>query len=588
MLNEKIKEALRVLSDDQYQLAKELIGYCSEVDLYTENEREVFRTLSNIFSLSYADAVDSFVPEFVYADGRRTYAIEDLDQTTIDLILEVVDFSENLALRSKLAHILLKATKNNQYCNQAVPDYLALYRENRVSEDWVTPFIYLKLAFAVAKTVKKDQLYQNVLLEIDSWIKTEAQEGTDSDFISIILIERFIDFLPKESFYDYLNQVEKIYSFTEKIYLVERIFQVKLKLHQKLNSPPEIIKEVKIEFAKYLKDISSTFTETSYDGVSKKIHYAVNAVQLFREGGDSEAALALHKEIEVFQKMQSSLMNVATIDLKMEDFLSPLKIKFSGYTLEESILVLGEHPSFFYEDDLSKKVLEEQRKFAFCSLAETIQLDSQGRTVETIPPLPLSGNIDPSLLKKHCRFMATRNADINGIYLNEIRKTILENHDITLENLDFIVKDNVLIPEGRKEIIKSGLYYGLTDNLYVSMHILLPQIENIFRNLMNECGDVTTKVTGENVEKWKLLSAILNSEILNESLEPEIIFTFQTLMEGDGGANLRNLVAHGMLEQQHRDSSICFFLLVILIKFLFLYSPQCTEIWGNIPKIEME
>jgi len=54
------------------------------------------------------------------------------------------------------------------------------------------------------------------------------------------------------------------------------------------------------------------------------------------------------------------------------------------------------------------------------------------------------------------------------------------------------------------------------------MHILLPQVENIFRNLVKNCGDTITFLKEDGTETYKNLSVLLKSEKLRECYDENI------------------------------------------------------------------
>ena len=63
--------------------------------------------------------------------------------------------------------------------------------------------------------------------------------------------------------------------------------------------------------------------------------------------------------------------------------------------------------------------------------------------------------------------------------IEEMNKRI----DYNIDDLNFIVTNNGIIPEGREDIIRSGLFMGLRGDHYAALHILLPQIEHLYRNI---------------------------------------------------------------------------------------------------------
>lgn len=49
--------------------------------------------------------------------------------------------------------------------------------------------------------------------------------------------------------------------------------------------------------------------------------------------------------------------------------------------------------------------------------------------------------------------------------------------------VEFLIKDNPIIPDGRERIFQSGLYMFLNGDYYEALHILAPQVENLLEIL---------------------------------------------------------------------------------------------------------
>ena len=110
------------------------------------------------------------------------------------------------------------------------------------------------------------------------------------------------------------------------------------------------------------------------------------------------------------------------------------------------------------------------------------------------------------------------------------------------------------------------------------MHILLPQTEHIFRQLVRLCGDTVTFLKEDGSEEYKPLSALLKSEKLLECYDENLIFTFQSIMDDPAGENLRNLIGHGLLEPTAGNGAEALSFLGLLIKLLSLYTEEAYAI----------
>lgn len=157
---------------------------------------------------------------------------------------------------------------------------------------------------------------------------------------------------------------------------------------------------------------------------------------------------------------------------------------------------------------------------------------------------------------------------------------------VSEDALDFLVKDNAIIPENRAEIIRDGLSLALNGKLYMAMHILQPQTENIFRHLVKMCGDTVTFLQKDGTEEYRPLSSLFKSEKLLECYDEDVIFTFQSIMDEPVGENLRNLNGHGLLDpvKGNGTGALCFVSLLILL--LSIYGNHARDIRMRLAKME--
>ena len=208
---------------------------------------------------------------------------------------------------------------------------------------------------------------------------------------------------------------------------------------------------------------------------------------------------------------------------------------FEGLSLKEMIVQFGLISRVYKKEDVKKQVLDNQHKFFSASLFTNKMLNNEGHTVEVIPPLDLQnpeGNQDV-LFKHMIKYVSeSRNLD-ETICLQFAYGFVQNTESVSLDDLSFLTRENAIIPDGRNDIIKFGLYLGLSGKLYEAMHILLPQMEHIFRNLVALCGDtvsfINMKEQKKGCEEYKSLTQLFQSDKLQECYDEDIILHFNPL-----------------------------------------------------------
>lgn len=152
--------------------------------------------------------------------------------------------------------------------------------------------------------------------------------------------------------------------------------------------------------------------------------------------------------------------------------------------------------------------------------------------------------------------------------------------------MKFLVKDNLIIPDGRERIFQSGLYMFINGDYYEAIHILAPQVEKLFRNIAREVGGLTITLESDGSSLEKVLSSVFSLPEMLDCYDNDILFTFRGLLNERAGANIRNEIAHGIMDEYTCSTGACLYFGVAVIKLLSLTSHSCYQIFKNSEKLK--
>ena len=110
-----------------------------------------------------------------------------------------------------------------------------------------------------------------------------------------------------------------------------------------------------------------------------------------------------------------------------------------------------------------------------------------------------------------------------------------------------------------------------------ALSILIPQIENAVRYLAVECGEPVYNMNEEGIEEVKPMHAVLELEGVKESLDEDLIFALNTIFCSKFGFNMRNNVAHGILDDQAFQSFKALYIWWFALKFCYLFCGKLQE-----------
>lgn len=91
---------------------------------------------------------------------------------------------------------------------------------------------------------------------------------------------------------------------------------------------------------------------------------------------------------------------------------------------------------------------------------------------------------------------------LGDIWIKNALSLLREKFVIDDSKMKFLVKDNLIIPDGRERIFQSGLYMFINGDYYEAIHILAPQVEKLFRNIAREVGGLTITLESDG-HLWK-------------------------------------------------------------------------------------
>ena len=134
-------------------------------------------------------------------------------------------------------------------------------------------------------------------------------------------------------------------------------------------------------------------------------------------------------------------------------------------------------------------------------------------------------------------------------------------HILTVEHKlgeqDFIrlARHSQVVPPDRELLFGKGLYQGFNQDFAAAIHLLAPQIEHIVRFQLKLREVTTTSIDPAGIETENGLSTLIEIPQAREIFGDDIAFEIKALFCSPYGANLRNNIAHGLLDDSHCYSS---------------------------------
>jgi len=104
--------------------------------------------------------------------------------------------------------------------------------------------------------------------------------------------------------------------------------------------------------------------------------------------------------------------------------------------------------------------------------------------------------------------------------------------------------DSKFIPTDRKWLFANGIYSGFNNDFITSAHILIPQLENSLKYILENQGVLTSKIY-EEIQHDNMLGGILDLYIKRNG--HDIFYELKDFLLENSSVNFRNELCHGLL-----------------------------------------
>ncbi|HFX4591908.1 TPA: DUF4209 domain-containing protein, partial [Escherichia coli] len=97
-------------------------------------------------------------------------------------------------------------------------------------------------------------------------------------------------------------------------------------------------------------------------------------------------------------------------------------------------------------------------------------------------------------------------------------------------------------------LFSQALHFGFEYNFSASVHLLAPLLEDIIRKILYDQGEYSA-IIDKNAKSTEVsISTLLDKPKAKEVFDENFLFELKMLLTNNIGSNLRNAVAHGLLD----------------------------------------
>ena len=213
--------------------------------------------------------------------------------------------------------------------------------------------------------------------------------------------------------------------------------------------------------------------------------------------------------------------------------------------------------------ELRENAIEGRRLYPLASLFSSKTMGSGGRTVAKN-----FGDDDKSILSQ---MISDHGISVVLAVWGDIlpaQEILLLEHRLREANFIGLARQSPFVPIGRELLFGKALYAGYDRDFVTALHLLVPQIEHAVRFHLKQDG-VTTTLDSKGIETENSLSSLMELEETEHIFGEDLSFEIKALFCDLSGPNLRNSLAHGLLDDQACQSAYAIYAWWFGLKLVF-------------------
>ena len=155
-------------------------------------------------------------------------------------------------------------------------------------------------------------------------------------------------------------------------------------------------------------------------------------------------------------------------------------------------------------------------------------------------------------------------------------------HRVRTLDLINLARLSPIVPIGREVLFGKALAYGFNRDFATSIHLLAPQIEHMVRVPLKIAGVSTSHLDHDGIETEYGLSTLVDFPQTKARFGEDITYEIKALFCDQMGPNLRNYIAHGLLDDQQANSAEAVYAWWLGLKLVF------NTFWNSLDKEKVE
>ncbi|MDO4231895.1 MAG: DUF4209 domain-containing protein [Lautropia sp.] len=224
-----------------------------------------------------------------------------------------------------------------------------------------------------------------------------------------------------------------------------------------------------------------------------------------------------------------------------------------GKSAEHALLAFANLHRGVSVEESRNNVRERIRQYPLQWIFTATMTSNDGRVIARRPAISFSAElttedeiaIRAEMVRDYCIFVGI----VVQSYIWPALGVLLLEH--RLREVDFVVlaRSSAIVPKDRAGLFGKALFAGYERDFVTALHVLVPQIEHMVRVHLKQAGADTTNLDKDGIQNENGMSTLLALPEATQVFGEDLVFELTSLFCDPFGPNLRNELAHGLLDE---------------------------------------
>jgi predicted nucleic-acid-binding protein len=530
-------------------------------------EMKVLKLLANACSMVLCpESTDEPFEPCIVMNDRRSASLNDFHDEEIELFSEIVEEIDHVWLRARIADLVWVLKRDYTFARGAIDSYTGIRLDDKTW--WMDGRECWYRAIDLTKRIERDKgdLLKKIEKQLFDCLKGGTlQDGLLTWSVAELMLKTEIGGLEGAKIAAKLRELGMRFESGAHFDRAGKYFDASATWFRKVGYGAEA-SEATVRCAEtFVKNAEAQMSgeQPLYSRIATLCEEAIKKYREIpncyrsRHNVDERIAQLFAKLTDAYNRFFEQMRVILSPPLDIGELVENARDAVRGKTALEGLRALATvHPGACVRRvrETAEEWLREQLSQAFFPMAK---LSRDGRVVAKSSALDLDKSIpeDNGIVWVHMVRYHTWMIDwiVDGFVLPAL-EALRSEHSISEKTFIDIADKSCLVPPNRGRLFGKALFAGYNGDFVAAIHLLVPQIENMVRWHLQLQGVRTTASKSEGIEEEKALGSLMKSPETKQIFGQDIAFELKTLLCDPFGPNLRNQIAHGLLDYEACES----------------------------------